>query len=275
MKKLAAKNTPDLGAHLPWKFGAGLQRGTRLLCRLRAAVDGISGHVLTYEEWFDAIGVARSTFCDWVKGDGEPSPEALLRMFELLPRALQHQILDEPTFLRCRPVVDHPRLSHDPSMVSRLKTVIAKTEGVTWARAEREDLVTFMATAFGHSCRILSPTRREVLGLDSHAPDWFVPVPKVTYFDNVQHIQKLQIEFEKVWPSIRNSKGALIILNGGWSQLPNFAENIRAVALHSHVVVGDKLGPRPEQTGNIPAHILTLSAERLAPERIQVGIQAV
>jgi hypothetical protein len=82
-------------------------------------------------------------------------------------------------------------------------------------KGERETLVTFLVTALGHSCRILSTKRREVLGLDSHAPDWFVPVPNLRYFDNLLHTQKLHEEFVKAWPRMSNSKGALIILNGG------------------------------------------------------------
>ena len=273
MKKLAAKNTIN-SAHLPWKFGPGLQRGTQLLRRLRSAVDGISGRALTYEEWFVATGVPRSTLCDWLKGDGEPSPEALLRMFELLPTALRHQILDEPAFLRCRPVVDHPRLSHNPNMVSRMKTIISKTEGVTLVQSELEAMTTFVVSALAHSCWALSGTRREVLGLDSHAPDWFVPVPKVTYFDNVLHRQTLQVEFEKALPRISNSKGALVVLNGGWAQLPGFFESTRALAQHSHVIVGDSVRPRSAQPTTLPMHVLTLSADRTVPDRIQVEIHA-
>jgi hypothetical protein len=275
MKKSSEKNTPKLGGHLPWNYGVGLQRGTLLLRRLRAAIDGISSRALTYEDWFEVIGEPKSTLGNWLNGDGQPSPEALLRMVEMLPSSLRHQILDEPAFCRCRPVVDHPRLSHDQVKVSCLKTIISKMEGITLVQGERETLVTFLVAALGHSCRILSTRRRAVLGLDSHAPDWFVPVPNVTYFDNVLHTQKLHLEFEKAWPRISNSKGALIILNGVWSQLPGFNEKARALAQHCHVVLGDKLRPQPVQTSSSSTHIITVAADRIEPKQIQVAIQAI
>ena len=274
MKKSSAQSTPAPDAKLPWKYGPGLQRGTLLLRRLRTAIDGMFGRALKYEEWFEVIGEPKSTLGNWLNGDGQPSPEALLRMLEMLPASLRHHILNDPDFCRCRPVVEHPRLSHDRVIVSCLKTIIAKTEGLTLVQGERETLVTFLVTALGHSCRLLSTKRREVLGLDSHAPDWFVPVPNLRYFDNLLHTQKLHEEFAKAWPRMSNSKGALIILNGGWAQLPEFQEKIRVLARHCHVVFSDKLRPRPVQTSNVSTHIITVSADRTEPEHIQVEIQA-
>jgi hypothetical protein len=110
--------------------------------------------------------------------------------------------------------------------------------------------------------------------LDSHAPDWFVPVPNLRYFDNLLHTQKLHEEFAKAWPRMSNSKEALIILNGGWAQLPEFQEKTRVLARHCHVVFSDKLRPRPVQTSNVSTHIITVSADRTEPEHIQVEIQA-
>jgi len=272
IKKLSAKNVSDPGAHLPSKFGEGLQRGTELLRRLRAAINGVSGRTLQQEELAELVGEPKSTLNNWLNGDGQPSPEALLRMVEMLPISRRHEILDDPDICRCRPVFEHPRLSHDPVKVSCLKTIVSKVEGLTLVQGEREASVTFVVTALGHSCKMLSTKNREVLGLDSHAPDWFVPVPNVKYFDNILHTQRLREEFEKAWPRMSNRKGSLIILNGGWSQLPDFHEKTRVLARYCHVVFSDKMQPRPVPANPAPTHILMVSGGRTASENIQVEI---
>jgi transcriptional regulator with XRE-family HTH domain len=126
MKNWSPKNVFDPGVHLPSKFGDGLQRGTQLLNSLRSAVSGVYGRALQQEELAELIGKPKSTLNNWLNGDGQPSLKALLRMFETLPAPLRHQILDDPDICRCRPVFEHPRLSHDPVGVSCLKTIVSK-----------------------------------------------------------------------------------------------------------------------------------------------------
>jgi hypothetical protein len=196
-------------------------------------------------------------------------------MLELLPRSMRDQILDDPAVCRCHPTLEHPRLSHDRVKVSCLKTVISKREGITLVQGERESLITFVMTALGHSFRILSTNRREILGLDSHAPDWFVPVAGVTYLENILHTQRFHEEFKKAWPRMIGSKGALLFLNGGWAQLPDFHEKARFLARNCHVMFSEKLRPRPVQAGNSSTHIITVSGDRSQHAPIQVEVQAV
>jgi hypothetical protein len=273
MKKSLKQTNIEPGARLHWNQGARLQRGTLLLRRLRAALDGISGRSLTYEDLSELTGEGKSTLGNWINGEGQPSPEVLLRMMEMLPRSTRDQILSDPDFCRCHPTLEHPRLSHDRVTVSFLKTIISKREGITLVQGEREILTTFVITALGHSCRILSTTGREILGLDSHAPDWFVPVPGVTYIENILSTQRLHEEFEKAWPRISSYKGTLVILNGGWAQLPAFFDRARLLARNCHVIFSDKLRPRHALSGNLSIHIITVAPERAQSEQIKAEIQ--
>jgi len=275
MKKSSAKITSEPGDLLPWKYGAGLQRGTLLLRRLRAAIEGIAGHALTYEELSALTGEPKSTLGNWINGDGQPSPETLLRLLEMLPTSLRNQILEEPAVSRSYPTLEHPRLAHDPVKVSCLKTIISQTKGITLVQGERETPVTFLLTALGHSARILAANRREVLGLDSHAPDWFVPVAGVTYFENVLQLPQLRTAFEKAWPRMRACQGGLLILNGGWAQLPGVHEKIRDCARSCHVVVSDQLRSRSPQANNGLTHVITVAAERVHSDQIRVELQAI
>jgi hypothetical protein len=272
MIKMSGKGGRDSGPKLPWKCGAGLQRGTLLLRRLRAAIDGVSGHTQTYAELSDLTGESKSTLGRWLDGDGQPSPETLLRMQEVLPTSLRNQILDEPAFRRCYPTLEHPRISHDSVKLSQLKTILSRPTGLTLVDGEGERLITFLITALGHSCQFLSTERRKVLGLDSHAPDWFVPVPGVTYLDNILQTQKLRQEFAKAWPQITSSKGALVILNGPWAQLPGINEKALALAQNCHIVITQKPPLQPAHKPSIPPTCFINVAEDKS-KQLQIGIQ--
>ena len=140
---------------------------------------------------------------------------------------------------------------------------------------EHESLTTFAITALGHSCRFSGPNRHEVIGLDSHTPDWFVPVPGVTYLDNVLHTQRLHEEFEKAWPRAISSKGVLILFNGGWAQLPGFNEKACILARNCQVVFSEKLRPRSALSGNLSTHIITVAPERTGSEQIRAEIHEI
>jgi len=157
-------------------------------------------------------------------------------MLEILPTSLRSQILDEPAVSRCYPTLEHPRLAHDQVKVSCLKTILSKTKGITLVQGERETLVTFLLTALGHSGRVLSTNYREVLGLDSHAPDWFVPIPGVTTSTTSCRARNCTRNFEKAWPRMSVCQAGLLILMAAGRNSPRSMSEIHSLGRSCHVV---------------------------------------
>ena len=157
--------------------GSELSRSSLLLRSLRALIEGGWGRTLTFEDLSRLTNQPKSTLCNWFNGEGEPSSETLLRLLELVPDAKRYTGLGKPPFCRTCPQIDHPSLAHDPVATSYLRAIISEIKGVTFVQGERDALVTFVATALGRHVSVDSRSPRQVVGIDVHAPDWFVPVP--------------------------------------------------------------------------------------------------
>lgn len=253
------------------------RRTTLLLRRLRAAVEGALGRALNYEELSTLIGEPKSTFGNWLNGDGDPSAEALLSLLELVPEQNRHEIMDKPLICRVYPRLEHPWLAHDPVAVSRLRGVVATSRGLTVIRGEQETLLTFLITSLGHAALTLTSPRRTVLGLDFHEPDWFVGVPGMIYLPNETRSSAIQEELERFWPKVAAFKDALILLNGTFAMTSVIMERVNAIAGNSHIVLAQRLRLQGQQVPFqvTPSCLVTVGVLRATSERISLEIQCV
>lgn len=252
------------------------RRTTLLLRKLRSALEGAVGRQLALDEISEITWEPKSTLSDWFGGSGQPSIEAVLRLMERLPPGQRHQILDLAPVTRCYPSLEHPRISHDQVAISTLITLLRQSAGTTIVHSEREELMTFLVTAMGHSYRHMNGGGM-VTGFDVHFPDWFVEVPGILYLDNLQRAENLESELKMSWDAITVGSG-LLILDGVWPRLPGILEQIRELGKSRHVVVGCNTqlpndGNQIEVPG--PAHIINVLPDRTAGDRIFLKIQPV
>jgi hypothetical protein len=250
-------------------------RVTRLLRRLRAAVEGAAGRSLTYEELAEITGTPKSTLGNWFIGDGNPDVEILLRLLELVPPGQRHQILDELPICRVYPTLNHPFLTHDLAAVSHCKKILLKDRGVTLVEGNKESLVSFVATALGHSFGLIAGARSRLAGIDVHTPDWFVPVRGITYLNDPLRTSDLSAEVERLWPTLLQKGIRFIVISGLYPRLPGYYQRALSLARECHVLIANKRARSeilPSSKAFGPVHLLTLGQERLLPERIVVEV---
>lgn len=252
------------------------KRTTIFIRALKAAVEQQVARQMSYDEWSALTGEPKSTLSNWFGGEGNPSLECVLRMFELLPTAQRNHVLATAPIIRCFPALNNPRLAHDPATVSRLTTILKQPTGTTLVHGTREDLVIFMVTALGHT--YFQQVGSEVRGFDVHTPDWFVPLPEVQYLNNLQKSEAIRQACLAGLNALGAEQPGLVILNGIWPQVPGFYESICELASKTAVIIGTstsltKSGNNIKVPG--PAHIVTVSPDRTIADRISVEIQAV
>ena len=240
-------------------------RSARMLRRIQPWLQSQRSRVATFAEMEKWTGVPENTIRGWFAGQGNPAAEFVVALLERTPAKVRSEIIDE--FCRDYPTLDHPRLSGDRAILSRLKTLIGQPRGFTFIQAQNEEVRTFLISALAHSFWTLVMPPRRVLGLDVHAADWFVPVPGVNYLNNILPPDELRRAARPVWPSVRNGETPLVIFNGLWSALPELQEKICAFAERCHVLVTDESRFDVERrAGRFPAR-MTLIA--VGPSEIQ------
>jgi hypothetical protein len=252
------------------------KRTTIFIRALKAAVEQQVARQMSYDEWSALTGEPKSTLSNWFGGDGNPSVECVLRMFELIPTSQRNHVLTMAPIVRCFPVLAHPKLAHDPAAISRLTTILKQPRGTTLVHGIREDLVTFVVTALGHT--YFQQVGSTVRGFDVHTPDWFVPLPAVQHLNNVQKAENIRQACLSGLNSLRTEPSGLVLLNGIWPQVPSFYEPICELASKTAVIIGTSTALT--QTGNSikvpgPAHIITVSPDRTNSDRISMEIQTV
>jgi hypothetical protein len=239
-----------------------LTRVTRMLRRFQPWLRSHTGRVATFAEIESWTGIPENTVRGWFANLGNPTAEFLLGLLERSPEVARSVVLDE--FCRVWPSLEHPQLSGDRTIISRLTTILSQPRGFTYVQGGNDEKRTLFITALGHSFLAHTKPPRRVLGLDVHAPDWFVPVPGVVYLDNTFAREEIGRALQAIWPQLRNAEAPLVIFNGMWSVLPELEEKMRALGAHCHVLVAGESNTEAKQlAGHSPSRtsVITLSVK--------------
>ncbi len=220
------------------------------------------------------MGRSESTTSFWLGVYPHRQLVAYFCLLEQLTPAERHRVVDES----CRdlPLLDHPRLRHNPITVSALKNLLSQPSGLTLITGGTAHQRTFLLTAFGHSFRRADRLHRGPVGIDLHRPDWFVPVESLTYISTTKHPPDLVHTVGAVWSTIRSSVSPLVLLNDVWATAPRLHNEILAMAMRKHVVSADQdvLSGRDLALARVqPIHVLTVPAAREAPSLLSVEMQ--
>jgi hypothetical protein len=240
-----------------------------LMRGIKAELECLHGRRIPLDELGYYVDRSASTVFDKFEKPRQPQVEALLRLLERLPEATRSRLLNQ--VCRCFPTLDHARIAHDPAQVSHLKSLLLQPNGFSMLQGGNDGARTFVLCALAHTCLMLEPVHAQVCGLDTHLPDWFVPVPGVNYAPNLLHPERLRAWISTQWPAIRSARGKLMLLNGVWSAAPELHDEIARLAQRCHVVVAN--GERPEKLlcwPAVPNHILRVSLEHDPSIRIVI-----
>lgn len=213
-------------------------RITLLLRRLQGALTGRSGKPATYRDIEEWTRVPETTVKDWFNNRGRPTAEMLVSLLERVPREIRHQAVDSAC--RTWPALDDSRLNCDDTDSSRLRTMACQPNGLILIQGGTDEARTFLLTALANEFLTLTAHSGQVTGIDVHEPDWFVPVPHVTYLHNEFDLHRQQEAVERLWPRWEGLKNRLIVFNGVWAAMRNLRKAISPLAAHNLVILADQ-----------------------------------
>lgn len=269
MKKVHSNIQSSEIIHLP----AFPMAGNKLFSNIGAAVGASRGYVKN-AALARIMGSSESTASYWFGDSNQPHLVALFSLLEHLTPEVRHRIVDK----HCRelPRLDHPWLKHDLDLVGALTNLLDQDNGLTFIVGGDPRQRTFLLTAMGHTfCRVDRQNRSPV-GLDLHAPSWFVPVETLCYLRNSHSPAKTLEAIRQIWPSLRASKIPLLLLNDIWSTAPELQKDILALATHRHVIVAvEEVSSMSQSAFNAaqPVHLLRVSTHQKNRDWIAVGIE--
>lgn len=247
-----------------------------MLRQIQASLLGTRGKSPVYREIGDWTGVAEGSIKDWFNNIGNPTAEFLLTLLERIPESSRNMLLNK--YLRTWPTIDHPRLCGDMTIVSALRSILCQAEGFTFIQGGSDEQRTFLLTALGHSAIGLLSGFGRIAGIDTHEPDWFVPVSGVTYLHNLHNPARIGEAVQRAWPKIcSDHKCRLILVNGIWAALPELHADIYALTSRTNVIVADASTLAPEQIrANVtgPINLLSVTSDPAQPVRLRIDIQA-
>jgi hypothetical protein len=211
----------------------------------------------------------------WFKVLSQKHVIAFLILLEQLPEPRRRAFLNEC----CRelPRLDNPRLAHDPLATSLLENLLQRTHGLTLIQGGTTFQRTFLVNALGHSFPRLVKGRHCVTGLDVQEPKKWVPNQSMIYLKQLLTPARVEKLCHEVWPAIRSSDAAVILLNGVWTAAPKLQSEILKLSLHRNVfvtvsTVKEMETIQKQKHGQI--HKVTIEAARESEQRIRITVEA-
>jgi hypothetical protein len=244
--------------------------------RLRMALAEVFGNEQTFPGLAKLTGHPRTTVQHWFQTFSHPHIIFLLCLLEQLPERKRSELIAE--FCRELPVLNHPRLSHDPLAVGALENVINDQNAATVIRGGSEYQRTFVASALCNSAVRSFKGDCSIAGFDVHEPKKFVPVQGVIYCKQPLSSSKLESLIVAAWNGIVGSNARLLILNGVWSVASGLRSSISRLAEKRHVIIADALPPEPAElahTAHAKVNVITLSQAKESAAWIRVSIAVV
>jgi transcriptional regulator with XRE-family HTH domain len=239
----------------------------------RAAMELSQGRGISQNELAEYLGISPATLVNWFSCSTRLTQvEAALRILERLPISLRNELLAK--VLRVFPTIESPAFAHLPTVVSRLRSLLEQRAGLAVIRGS-DSLRTLLFTALGHSICEASPRHNSVQGIDIHTPDWFVPVPGISYVTRpVKGSQRHDLN--SIRP--RQMHAGVLMLNGVVSLMPEWQGRAFSLLNTQHVIIADEVDWKKElqkmgAKSNAPIHILDI--DETDSGRISITIRSV
>lgn len=246
------------------------ERIIRLLVGIRSTISLAEGRAVSYEDLEKLSGRAAGTISSWFEGARMNQVEFLFALLERVPQRLRYELLE--TTCRTQPTLQHPRLAHDPIVVSQLEAMLKRSAGFSLINGGPDHARAFLLHALGNSTREVNAGRQFTIGAELHDVLTWAPVPGVSAL--LPHGEVRQ-QFQRLWSKIKQaSDGSLVLLGGVWNRVSHLHSEMVQLAGRCHVVVADEFPKPDELTRRIPRPVctLTVTPAREQPEWIRVAV---
>lgn len=127
-----------------------------------------------------------------------------------------------------------------------MRQLLRQSSGLTWIEGDAAHARSFLLHALGHDYPRADAARRPATGLSGHSPHVYVPVEGLFYLRPGMPTGEFQRHVRELWPRLRDTDTALVLLDGVWSRMPELHPEIISLARSRHVVVADEF-ERPEK----------------------------
>jgi hypothetical protein len=236
--------------------------GNRIFDRIGTALSASRGYPLRNIDLARLIGQSESTTSHWFGIGPQPHVVSCFCLLEQLLPVERYRLVD--ALCRELPLIDHPRLRHNPAAVTSLRHLLAQNTGLTLIIGGTDEQRTFLLAALGQSFCRNDRLHRTAAGIDLHEPDWFSPVETMLYFRGPAEPPKVREAVRRTWPQVMNTDQPLILLNGIWSALPELRNDVLSLATRRHVIVAEQqiAVPRSTLEKEHPRHTLLISTPR-------------
>jgi hypothetical protein len=249
--------------------------GRELFKELRRLL-GEELHVkLTVRRLSKMLGAPPSTIQYWLEACSHPHLNAFMSLLERLSPGERHAFVEQ--HIRILPTFTHPRLADNPASRTYVFELLRKQAGLTLISRGNEFSRRYILSAFGHSYLAINGSEREVIGIDLHRPNDFVPIESVYYIDGTLGLDQVRSSANKIWPKLLTSKGPLVIFNRLWSALPELRADIIGLTRNRHVVLADEEFPGTADLRGIggEVHQLTISQKFNGSQQIRVTFRRI
>jgi hypothetical protein len=247
------------------------ERIVRLLQGIKSAIGLAEARAVGFEDLEQLSGRPAGTIGSWFEGARMNQLEFLFALLERVPSRLRYELLDG--VCRAHPTLKHPKLAHDPIVVSRLESLLKQPAGFSVIHGSPEHARVFLLAALGNSTREVNSGQQSALAMDTHRVSSWAPVPGIIHLSPHADIRQ---QLQRAWSTIKQANdGSLILLGGVWNRVSHLHSEIVHLAMRCHVIVADEF-PKPEDVARGipgPVHLLTVAPAREQPEWIRVTIQ--
>lgn len=235
---------------------------------LRQTLAGERQIPMTTKRIAQLLGRSASTTHFWFEVYSHPQVLSFMALLERLSPAQRQAFVQ--SHCRLLPTLDHPLIGQSGAI--SCQRLLQKNNGLTFISGA-SDSTTFILTAIGHTAMRFGRAPHNVVGIDLHRPNAFVPIETVHYIDSVQNASVVSTLANMAWVRIVTSMSPLVLLNGVWSLVPELRKDIINLSQKKHVMIADHETPAENELASAPCEVdsLTVSGSfRLGEMRIKL-----
>jgi hypothetical protein len=248
--------------------------GNRILEKAAASIGASRGYLLHNIDVAQIVGRSKSTTSFWLGVYDHPHLVSLICLLEHLPQQDRYRLIDE--LCRELPLLDHPRLRHNPYTVGMLKNLLKQETGLSLLVGGSHAQRAFVLGALGHTfCRV-DHIHRMPGGLDIYGPGNLVPVETMLYLRSPIGLRNPDRLISRLFSEVVHSTHPLLLLHGVWSLAPELQTEILMLAKRRHIVVCEQqvsFNATADSESKYPLHVLSVSTSRDSSSWISVEVK--
>jgi hypothetical protein len=236
-----------------------------------AALGAARGRLLSNQETAALLGRGKTTISYWLNDYENDHLQVFVCLLEQLSPADRTRLFTE--LCRELPLLDHPRIRHDPAVVSELSRLLRERSGLTLLTGGTDAQRTFLLTALGHTLSRSDFLDGNAGGIDVHVPHWFVPLEYIRYArPSPGAVKSMAAELTEL---VRSEK-SYVLLNNICEWIPASANDLLKLSQTAHVILADDLKKLYKVWPKLPERAqrrIVISSAGLSSELLRIEVQ--